>query len=240
MIARRHFANMVFGYTALVALGGCRAGETPSYRYKLAIEVQTPEGPRSAYSVIGVQFYGAMKGFEALSGGSVKARGQAIALDLPNGKTLFVLLRSNTSADWAGNALRRQHPKKLSDFSSAVNYSNALVSDKSIFPVRRWQEMPDGSKRDDYPLLVTFNNIKDPASVKQVDPDDLEASFGAGYKLNAMTVQVTDEPVTVGIEKRLKWLNSPSVMRNPGWRKLPLETRTAINGLQSGSAVTVH
>jgi hypothetical protein len=52
-------------------------------------------------------------------------------------------------------------------------------------------------------MLVTFKDIADPTSVVLVDPDDLAASFGAGYRLKAITVQVTDKPVTVGIEKRL-------------------------------------
>jgi hypothetical protein len=202
---------MMLGCVALALLGGCRAGESPSYRYKLAIEVQTPAGVRSAYSVIGVQFYGAMRGFGALSGGSVKARGQAVALDLPNGKTLFVLLSSATNNDWAGYAHRLQYPKKPNDFASASEYSNALVSDKSVFPVRRWIEMPDGSKRDDYPLLVTFKDINEPTSVKLVNPDDLAASFGAGYELNSLTVQVTDDAVTTGIEK---WLDSRGIEKD--------------------------
>jgi hypothetical protein len=34
------------------------------------------------------------------------------------------------------------------------------------------------------PLLVTFADINDPASVQRVDPDDLAASFGPGYALS--------------------------------------------------------
>ncbi len=36
--------------------------------------------------------------------------------------------------------------------------------------------------RENYPLLVTFDNINDPASVRRVDPGDLPASFGRGYR----------------------------------------------------------
>jgi hypothetical protein len=50
---------------------------------------------------------------------------------------------------------------------------------------------------------VTFGDIKDPTSVARVDPDDLAASFGAGVKLKAITVEITDDAVTTGIEKRL-------------------------------------
>jgi hypothetical protein len=48
------------------------------------------------------------------------------------------------------------------------------------------------------PLLVTFADINDPASVQRVDPDDLAASFGPGYALTTITLAITDEPVTKG------------------------------------------
>jgi hypothetical protein len=56
---------------------------------------------------------------------------------------------------------------------------------------------------------VTFSDISDPTSVALVDPDDLAASFGAGYALEAVTVEVTQEPVTEGVvEGVLPCLNS--------------------------------
>ena len=203
MIGRRGFAGLVLVGAAALAVGGCRAGESPSYNYKLTVRVETPAGLRSAYSVIGVKFYAPMKGFEALSGGSVKARGEAVALDLPNGKTLFVLLSSATSGDWAGHAHWRNYPKRSDGFATSADYYQALASDTSVYPVKRWVEMPNGSKRDNYPLLVTFSDINDPTSVELVDPDDLATTFGPGYALKDMTVQVTHEAVTTGIEKRL-------------------------------------
>jgi hypothetical protein len=58
-----------------------------------------------------------------------------------------------------------------------------------------------------YPLLVTFGDINDPASVKRVDPDNLELAFGPGYALQSITLSITDEPVTKGgVEKVLGWL----------------------------------
>ncbi|MCP4081491.1 MAG: hypothetical protein GY743_14690, partial [Planctomycetaceae bacterium] len=62
-------------------------------------------------------------------------------------------------------------------------------------------------KTDNYPLLVTFTDINDPASVKRVDRYDLEKHFGAGVKLKAVTLEITGEPVTKGaVEKVLGWL----------------------------------
>jgi hypothetical protein len=61
---------------------------------------------------------------------------------------------------------------------------------------------------DNYPYFVRFKDMADPKSVEQVDPDNLAKSFGAGYRLKSLTVQMTGEPVTVEIEKRLGWLMS--------------------------------
>ena len=57
-------------------------------------------------------------------------------------------------------------------------------------------------------MLVTFGDLSDPTSVAEVDPDDLAATFGEGVRLKRITVQLTDDPVTTGIEKRLAWLDN--------------------------------
>lgn len=66
--------------------------------------------------------------------------------------------------------------------------------------------------RESRPMLVTFDELGDPTSVALVDPDDLASTFGEGYVLRRITVQMTDDPVTTGIEERLGWLIDPSVM----------------------------
>lgn len=61
-------------------------------------------------------------------------------------------------------------------------------------------------------MLVTFRDIDDPASVEKVDPANLAATFGEGVSLKRITVELTDGPVTRGIEERLPWL--PNVYEN--------------------------
>ncbi|MEP3196791.1 MAG: hypothetical protein ABJO57_02900, partial [Lentilitoribacter sp.] len=47
-----------------------------------------------------------------------------------------------------------------------------------------------------------------PTSVKEVDPANLAATFGPGYSLQSITLEITDDPVTEGeVEKVLGWLN---------------------------------
>ena len=58
----------------------------------------------------------------------------------------------------------------------------------------------------DLPLLVRFRDINDPKTVERVDPNDLAASFGPGVYLKRATVEITRDPVTTGIVKRLSWL----------------------------------
>jgi len=57
-----------------------------------------------------------------------------------------------------------------------------------------------------YPILVTFDALDDPRSVRLVDPRDLAASFGDGVRLVAIVVALTDDPVTKRLKRRLHWL----------------------------------
>lgn len=57
------------------------------------------------------------------------------------------------------------------------------------------------------PMLVRFDNLNDPASVKLVDAGNLAASFGSGVSLLRATIEITRDPVTKQIEARLPWLS---------------------------------
>ena len=57
--------------------------------------------------------------------------------------------------------------------------------------------------RANWPLMVTFDDVADPRTVRRVDPDNLAATFGPGVELRA----VTGDPVTEGrVESLLGWL----------------------------------
>jgi hypothetical protein len=59
------------------------------------------------------------------------------------------------------------------------------------------------------PLLVRFRDLNDPTTVERVDPFDLAGSFGAGVKIKRATIEITNAPVTTGIEQKLPWLALP-------------------------------
>jgi len=66
-----------------------------------------------------------------------------------------------------------------------------------------------------YPLLVTFADVSNPATVKLVDPRNLDI-IGVDYKLKQITLEITDEPVTrEKVQGVLPWLSNypePSVL----------------------------
>jgi len=140
--------------------------------------------------------------------GSVRtrARGEAVAVDMPGGQTLFALLRSENEVGWASSIM----------FLLSPRYQGDDGYERTVYAIRRHKgvrELPyvkpvagGRIKRDGYPMLVTFDDLSDPTSVKKVDPFDLAATFGEGVELKRITVQVTDDSVTTGIVERLPWL----------------------------------
>ena len=61
---------------------------------------------------------------------------------------------------------------------------------------------------DDLPDLVTFADINVPSSVLRVDPHTLPAALDRDARWSRITIEVTNEPVTRTIERKLPWLKS--------------------------------
>ncbi|MEO1647803.1 MAG: hypothetical protein AAFR32_03180 [Pseudomonadota bacterium] len=190
----------------LAACGSYGDDKAPDFRYRLTVEVDTPEGLRTGRSVIEVK---QSIGGSAGSGYSPKifrrARGDAVAVDLPGGKTLYALHVSKLSLQWTANifsefALRRPDQEWGEQF-----YNVLEVEGVQTLP-RRFPKRGALPERSAYPLLVTFEDENEPTSIGLIDPDDMAPSFGQGVKLRRITVELTDAPVTTGIRERLKWL----------------------------------
>jgi hypothetical protein len=100
--------------------------------------------------------------------------------------------------------------------------------DKNLSNIRQSRRVP----RKFYPMLVTFADINNPASVREVDPANLAKIFGAGYKLKSITLEITDEKVTKGVvEGVLGWMRNQNMIDDL-WQNLDYEAKTAILGLR--------
>lgn len=192
-----------------LVLTGCSTDDPPDFRYRLTVEVDTPEGLRSGSSVIEVGTSVAGPGTVVVTGPARKrARGEAVAVDLPGGRTMYALLRSENEPDWASNIM----------FLFAPIYRGDDKYERTVFAIKRHKgvrELPfvkpvggGAVRRDGWPMLVAFGDEADPTSVAKVDPFSLEDTFGDGVSLKRITVQVTDDPVTTGIEERFAWLDT--------------------------------
>ncbi len=215
MMARR-------GVMALLAVGAAAAGlwRCSSYnalRYRMTVEVDTPEGVKSGFSVreMGLSTDNIMRP----ASGSLK--GEAVAVDLPGGQVLFALLTGGDGdADYAmqigGRAGVWEHDGPVELYPTAPKTTGL-------------------ERTDPLPMLVRFRDHNDPKSVERIGPEALDRAFVPGVRLKRIAIEATDESVTTGIGDRLGWLSASSVMDNPGWALLPLESRKAINGLFFGT-----
>ena len=167
----------------------------PSYewRQKITVEVETPQGPVSGSSVAEIAWWGVPKILPDATPRDWAVKAEAVVVPLPDGKYLFALVKT-------AHLIAR-----------AVLFDPPYGGDPYLKPasqMKRFEGKVHDIQRDNYPLLVTFDDISDPATVKRVDPDDLAASFSPGVSLKRITLTITDEPVTEGkIEKVLGWID---------------------------------
>lgn len=208
-LLRRIVARVLMVLALGAALPAC-ADDTPTYRYRLTVEVDTPAGLRSGSSVIEVDTRLVRPGSNPASYAvEHRVRGEAVAVDLPGGRTLFALLRSPDDTDWASRVMVDLTPQQpgetpLESFVARYAAAASVAGERVLPPV--WPRRQNWPARSAWPMLVTFGDLAEPTSVALVDPDDLAASFGEGVALRRITVQITDDPVTTGIEERLGWL----------------------------------
>ena len=166
----------------VATLSAC--GESHSWRQKTIIEVETPHGVVSGGSVseMRVSYFGWLEKKLSASAMSYDQRGEASFVEVAPGRYLFALLQEN------------QPTLTVAIFSAGAKEKNRETA-KQLESLR---ESRDITQSQYIPMLVTFDDINDPRSVKLVDPNDLAATFGAGFRLKTIRLEITDEKVSQG------------------------------------------
>ncbi len=172
-----------------------------SWRYKITIEIETPEGIKSGSAVRHVRAVIPLLKLPESKTIDYEVTGEAVVIDLGEQRYVFAL----TSLDGYYETFR------------AFPFSGGDAKDR----LKHYSSLPVGSKAElkiGHPRMVTFENINDPKSVKEVygqswsreegykTHDDFANVFGEGYKLKSITIEMTDEPVTSVVDKILPWL----------------------------------
>jgi hypothetical protein len=196
-----------FGPLALLAalvIGDQIRINRPAHKYRLTVEVETPEGRKSASGVVAVH-----PDRSDSRRGQTRTLGDAVFVDLGQGRNLVALLAhiDNNKLEFDGInyvALRAYTAAQ----GQRVSF-NAMSAQTGIVPV----------KAELVPVLVSFADPANPASARAVAPDDAEAVLGKGYRLQGISAEVVPngfwpidfggplgEPVTRGIQAKLPWL----------------------------------
>ena len=179
---------------AAITLTSCGSLSSETYRYRMTVEVETSEGIRSGSSVIEVTTWKgvAFPGPEA-GGLQNEVRGEAVAVDLPGGRTVFALLRRPDFEDAAAINAQIAFASRLRDI--APSDWRGLV--RALRHMQGAALLPPSG----YPTIVYFANPRDPRTIQALDRSHFR--FGNGARVRRILIEITDDPVTWTIERRL-------------------------------------
>jgi hypothetical protein len=216
------------------------SGPTFTYRYRLTIEVDTPHGPKSGSSVVETTLQNNHEVKWAPPEAqkfTARTRGQAVFVDLDDGKHIIALLAMGKTAN-SDSAFRTIVPGSL----GVRPYEPA-----EVFPAiakasaaRVTVSVPASL----IPTLVLFEDLSDPRTARVVPSDDLETSFGLGYKIRDATIEfvsagtwpfnemgLTGQPITDDIRAKLPWLGKTLPWEKIKWQGGPyIDTRPVAHG----------
>ncbi len=193
MMARRGALGLL-GSLASLAVAGCDPFvRSASYRFRMTVETETPQGVKRGSSVMEV---GAQKGSFSLgdkTGNGVGLAGEAVVVDLATGPIFVLLELPDARGPLASMVTVALVPDARegdgSNFFKAVKRLGGWFGSASA-------ELP----RESWPMMVRFGNINDPKSVERVEPNQIG--------VRRIWLETTSEPVTTGIKLRLPWLVS--------------------------------
>ena len=203
-------APKVMVLAAVCLLAGCD-DRFPDYHYKMTIYVGG-----KAYSSVRAVKVTEVDSIMNSRGKTDKTElsGEAVVLDLPGRSVpVFALLARPDNADYGWQmpryALMEGIPlvpneidgKALDEMDQAALDLQHMVAVKGPKELPRtipapWNRGRTGSA---WPFFVTFGDITNPKTVHEVSPGEIGVS--------KITIEITDEPVTAGIERRLGWLS---------------------------------
>jgi hypothetical protein len=152
-------------------------------KYKATIQVSTPSGVFQASRNVKKYYY---LSFGYINGKSIKTGfvGQAIPVDLPNGKTIFMTYENYSS-------FQNEIPIPWTrDFQ--------IIKGKKVFVV----------EKERYPIIVLFKDLDDPSSAIEVLPGNESETLGKGYAIKKIYFEETNDEPNGDIMSRLPWLKN--------------------------------
>jgi hypothetical protein len=186
----------VFLVLSSLGLSGCG---TYDWHQKMTVEVETPDGVKAGSAVTSISWW-KNRFFKDGAAYQTKYIGDAVVVDLDRGRFLFALLSYSNNEEYIANLATRvlyeTYDMRERAWSDEAFKRTMAAKGPILVPSKL------------YPLFVTFSDINDPKTVEQVDPANFATSFGPGYALKSVMLEIVDESVAEGkIEGVLRWLS---------------------------------
>lgn len=179
----------------------------PGHKYRLTVEVETPDGVKSGSGILAIT---PDRGYSRK--GHTAAAGDAVFVDLGGGRNLVALLAHLDEKKLDLDAINYVVLRAYNAASGKRVNFNDLSKLSGSAPV----------KGELIPVLLTFADPADPGSARAVPPDQSEAVLGKGYRVRGLAAEVVPngfwpvdfggplgDPVTRGIATRFPWLDRP-------------------------------
>jgi hypothetical protein len=199
----------ILGLLCVLVAGDQIRIRRPEFKYRLQVEIETPDGVKSSANVYSVTPNRSYGGSNTGESAGPKTRGDALFVDLGGGRNVVALLAVGA----APTDLDATNYTAMRAFLAAgrkVQFRD-MKKKTAMTPVA----VPD----ENAPVLVSFKDAGDPKSARRLTADNAQDLLGAGYKLRAVMVSTTangfwpmdfggalGEPVSHGIEDKLPWL----------------------------------
>lgn len=192
----------LLGLLSCMGVAGCQRRKPEEIRYRLTLEVDTPEGVKTGSSVwrqLVIWDDGPLAGLNGGVGNRTSIQGEAVTVDLGERGWLFCMMthdmsrRGSLDADFLLGAV----------FPGGTD--NWEVWFRQIKTMTARTSLPHDVPLQALPLLARFRDPNLPLEVEGADPQHLDQVFGPGVSLTRATIQITDAPVSWSIYDRWPW-----------------------------------
>ena len=161
-----------------------------TYRYRMTVEVTVNGVVHSGSSVVEVTVQKQPEVGDAPAQVS-HVRGEAVFVDLGDGRNVIALLASGP------NGSDVDYPYGLVPRLFRTSYDEHDLP--KLAGLRGRRDIPENK----LPTFVTFADLNDPKSVRVVKSDEFSQVFGPNVRLSDARIEMTNEPVTRGIEQKM-------------------------------------
>jgi hypothetical protein len=167
---------------------------TTVIKYKIIVEVETPEGLKTGSNVVQVTITPKFVHWNPSSPPvSTRVKAEAIFIDLGQGKNIVSTLTFGESGtlDRIGELAQSVFKCTVSDLYIKMNNIRQKLTGSNI------------------PVLITFSDQNNLSTLRVVKPDEFEQVLGNGYSFKGAWIEISENAVDINrIDQSLPWVGT--------------------------------